>query len=378
MLTQQPDSRLPRLLSILNDPKQAATARRQAAYLLGEVKAPAARPDLEKALAADADVEVRSRAAAAVGKIGPADAALAAVLVAAIDRDAAWQVRHAAAEALERSGAARHAVPRLAELLRTDSASQVRAAAAKALRHAVAADRTVLEGLETALKDADLRVRLEAAGTLGVLAPRADAAVPVLIAVLQDAAAPASARTAAMEHLGRCGARAASAVPALIAVVQQEKFAKIGMIRHHTFASEAVVALGRIGPEAKEAIPLLIANLGKDFANPNWENRTTKYIPGRENPVALALARIGPAALPELRKAARDSQDVDQRRAAVIALGFLGPAAREAVPELEALQKQLEQDDESSQRDRFLARAVEKALANIARSDATLPKDVAD
>src|SRR5262249_22722176 len=57
----------------------------------------------------------------------------------------------------------------------------------------------------------------------------------------------------------------------------------------------AVRTMGRIGPGAKEAIPVLIDKLAEDEGNDH-------------HPVATALARIGPDALPELRRVFRESK----------------------------------------------------------------------
>jgi len=90
--------------------------------------------------------------------------------------------------------------------------------------------------------------------------------------------------------------------------------------------------MGRIGPGAKEAIPVLIDKLAEDEGNDH-------------HPVATALARIGPDALPELRRVFRESKHAAQRVAAIHALGYLGAAARQAVPDLEAALKEVQDKD---------------------------------
>jgi HEAT repeat protein len=82
----------------------------------------------------------------------------------------------------------------------------------------------------------------------------------------------------------------------------------------------AVTALGNIGPEAKDAVPELGAVL----------NRVT----GEDSKVVLeALTKIGAPSVPVFRKAMKDS-NVNDRAAAIEAVGKLGPAAKELVPDL--------------------------------------------
>src|SRR5205085_4604058 len=87
-------------------------------------------------------------------------------------------------------------------------------------------------------------------------------------------------RQAAATALGQIGPAAREAVPALTPLLRDPD----GDVR-----SAAFQALGRIGPAAAAAVPALVEALAD---------------PARRGPAAEALAAIGPAAVPELRKAA--------------------------------------------------------------------------
>jgi HEAT repeat protein len=130
--------------------------------------------------------------------------------------------------------------------------------------------------------------------------------VPELVQALKGRYA--ETRREAAEELVARGPQARAAVPALIEALRDPDFA----VRY--FAAEA---LGSIGPTAEAAIPALLA----------------AHYGG-----ASALARIGPPAVPALRKALRDPKP-GVRKTAAEALRDIGPPAREALPELSAALK---------------------------------------
>jgi hypothetical protein len=87
---------------------------------------------------------------------------------------------------------------------------------------------------------------------------------------------------------------------------------------------KAVYALGEMGPKAKDAIPVLIEALRR-------EPRPGESLPDN---AALALGKIGPAAVPALIDVLKDPNAAKAWPHAANALKVIGPAAREAVPVL--------------------------------------------
>jgi HEAT repeat protein len=248
----------------------------------------------------------------------------------------------------------------------------VRAAAAAALRFADPEDRASLDALRAALKDRALRVRVEAAGALARLTPAAPELPAVLIAGLEMDRERSATRYPAAKYLCRLGPRAKDAVPALIKLVKGGRLSP-GYVDE---IGQAVQALGKIGPGAKDAIPVLIDKLPSDRSHPNWPNNHG-YITEHDNPVAVALARIGPAAIPDLVRALKEDKDSHRRVGAVIALGYLGPAGKDALPELEAALKKARGKDNDWDEDwwHLAESALEKAIANIRNPKAVPPDD---
>jgi len=126
----------------------------------------------------------------------------------------------------------------------------------------------------------------------------------------------------AAEDLGQMGAAAKSAVPALVRAIED---------RDQQVWFHSVMALARIGPDAEEAIPALVAALDTS-KNPRGRDAMRRQVWYR---TAYALGRIGAAAMPSLLKAL-DDEKTSVRSGAAKALGFVGPAAKEATPQLVA------------------------------------------
>jgi HEAT repeat protein len=165
----------------------------------------------------------------------------------------------------------------------------------------------------------------------------------------------------AARYLNELGPRAAPAAAALGKVVEKGKY-ESHVIEQTWYA---VHALSRIGPAAKPAVPALLAKLGQDQSNPNWHSQQTNYVPVHDNRIAYTLARIGPDVVPDLLKVFKEDKDAHRRRAAVLALGFLGPPAKAAVPDLEAEAKRLAAKEEKTRDEQWLATALERALGRI-------------
>src|SRR5579871_6679404 len=97
------------------------------------------------------------------------------------------------------------------------------------------------------IKHNDPKVREKAAKAMGEMGPQAEAAVPALLAALEDSEPPV--RSAAIQALGAIGR---PAVAPLIDLLKHKEIPVRG---------NAALALGRIGPRAKAAVPALIMAL---------------------------------------------------------------------------------------------------------------------
>jgi HEAT repeat protein len=248
----------------------------------------AALPAVVKRLA-DADDNGRKAAADLLGQIGPA-AAPAVPLLIVCQADGSAPVRAAAANTLEKidklwieSAAARKAVPELVKLLARGSAPS-RAAAADVLAKMGRDAASAVPDLVRLLADSDAWVRQSALRALGKVGPRA---VPELAKVV--AGGDESSRKAAAELLGQIGPGASAGLGELVQRLADDSPA---------VREASAEALAKIDPrwarsaEAREAVPGLIGMLRST-------DRTTRQI-GAE-----ALGRIGPAAadaIPELTR----------------------------------------------------------------------------
>src|SRR5262249_26151409 len=136
-------------------------------------------------------------------------------------------------------------------------------------------------------------------------------AVPPVVKMLVTPGLDARGRTFLLSVLGETKDRPKTTVPALVGAL---KTARDPAVRR-----TALEALAVLGVEAKDAAPLALELL-RD--------------PEMRVEAAHALARFGAegkAAVPVLvEQLAADNRDV--RKAAVLSLGALGPAAKEAVP----------------------------------------------
>jgi WD40 repeat protein/HEAT repeat protein len=357
VLARRPDPRVRQLAEKLADATARSERRSMAAQTLGYLKDPDGRGPLVAALG-DPDAAVRRAAAGALGAIDDRGPEAIRALLRALKEDKDDQTRANAARALH-GPPAQAATAELLRALKEDKAPGVREAAAFALRGA-AAEPALLAALRAAFTDAQSwRVRVEAAMAVATLVPDDADGVGVLTAAL--ATNDTWAVRLAAQYLHELGPRAAPAAAALVKLVEK------GEYQAHSINQTwyAVHALARIGPAAKPAVPLLLARLSKDQANPNWYNPKTNYVPVGENMMAYTLARVGPDAVPELLKVFKEDKDAHRRRAAVLALGFLGPPAKAAVADLEAEAKQLAAKEDRTQDDKWMATALEKALGRI-------------
>jgi len=170
--------------------------------------------------------------------------------------------------------------------------------------------------LASALSDERLIVRLNVAAALGMIGPAAKAAVPELTGALKDKAP--LVREGAAVALGQIGPAAKAAAPELSDLVK-EKSQPAGV------RSASARALGAL--KAKEAVPLLTEAANGGEGGLRVAAAVALYAIDKEN------AKV---AIPVLRDVLKGADD-RARTAAVTALGYFGPNAKVAVPDLLAV-----------------------------------------
>jgi len=351
------DPRVGQLAARLGNLQESAARRMWAAAALGWIKDPAGQGPLLAALR-DPDATVRRAAPTALAEYQPLAGETVQALVRVLGEDPDDAARASAAWAL-RGPAAKAAKADLLRALQEDRAAGVRAGAAAALRGADA-DPVLLAALRAALAEAQpWTVRVQAAMAVAVLVPDDKEGVGVLASAL--ACKDESAEWSATMYLDELGPRAGPAAAALAKVAEKERYQPHSIDR----TWYAVRALSRIGPAAKPAVPVLLAKLGEDGSNPNPTLATTNYVEVSENMIAYTLAHIGPDVVPDLLRVFREDKYAHRRRAAVLALGYLGPPAKAAVADLEAEAKKLADREEKTQDDSWMATALERALGRI-------------
>jgi HEAT repeat protein len=381
--------------------EQAETRRLAslAAQGIGPAAAPLA-PRLAEALQ-DKDFNVQRQAAGALAKVGkPAVSALSAALKEGGSR------RLAAAALGEIGPAAAGAAPLLREALKGDDASLAQAAAVALLR--------VAPGDEAALAHL-----VKALARRGV----ADSGEVNIEGDLLNAARGEAAAEEAAEALGRVGKAAAAP---LVTALRERGGAKFMLVR----------ALGKVGPDAAECVPDLVAlaveGRGEQYLAQECHAALLEIGPAAVKPLLKALAkpgkgrdadearllavhflgrlgfgvkeavaplraiaadkeagdalrfealealgRLGPVAaadaVPLLLAALRDRTAAGRYRLrAAVAFSRLGPAAAEAVPDLLALRRVLDREDEAALDQAVLrlgAAAVEPLLKVVGQDD---------
>lgn len=311
------------------------------------------------------------------------------------DRDAGERLK--AAEVLGRYGPdARSAIPDLAGALR-DQDEGVRKAAAEALQQIGSVPLSQLAKVREALKDQSAEVRIAVIGILSVMGREAVEAVPDLVAALKDT--DKVVRHKAALALGQLGPIAKAAVPELAKALKDESpdvrvAAAAGLAKMQQAAQPALKEIGagltddnqdvrvslleavkNIGPDAKDLVPELrkalqvrdketrlgaIEALGS-IGDPAKEAVSelvdlTEYKELRAA-VTDTLVRIGKSAIPKLKEKLRHPRK-EVRLAAVQVLEKFGADAKSAAPDLQALFR-------SPQSDQEMRDAITKALRKI-------------
>jgi len=168
--------------------------------------------------------------------------------------------------------------------------------------------KVAVPALTKALRDGDEDLKVAAAYALRFIGPEAKAAVPELMELLKDK----ENKTWAIDALASIGPEAAAAAPQLMQILcdRSEK--------NENVRRGAALALVELGPAGVRS---LAEALEKEDAQTRWI-------------AVLGLACARPPAVTELVKAL-DDKEPRVRRHAIGWLGHIGPAAKEAIPELE-------------------------------------------
>jgi HEAT repeat protein len=269
------------------------------------------------ALKKDPEPLVRREVVAVLGRMGPDARSTLPALAAALTDDKDGSVREATARALE--GLLPHskaAVPELARALK-DSYPATRTAAAATLKELGADAKEALPQVLELIKDSkgkgseplarvyavQLAVRLASASEL----------VPVLAAVVGDAADDTQVRSAAAAALEPLGAKAEEAAGKLAEVAADPK-ADTGL------RQKALMALGKVSTDVKTVWPAVRKVLQDKHSG----------LRGQAVRVAGPLGKQEKEVIGQLEKVARADGNVEVRVAAIQELGGLGPAARSA------------------------------------------------
>ncbi len=354
------------------------TVRAHAASALGKL-APASKSAVEpltKALSDD-NLNVQINAAGALGALGPEAAGSAEALVTAMQEEEAALAIHAA-QALSQLGP--KAVPAVSKLLAEEDLRQL---AAMILGQMGPAAKPAVDALIAAIDEKNETVKRDVIVALALIGPEAKPASTKLMALLEDP--DAAARPAAAFALGKIGEKRAipllertAKVPgnprlqlacahALITLdPKNEKYITLAVPRFMNgldselplVRREVAEALGAIGTKAKSAVPKLTERLQKD------EDESVR------DQILATLAEIGPdsaeatSTIIELLK----SNVPRLRYTAVFALGRIGPAAKDAMPEL---RKNLREDDQ------FLQLLSAWAMVQIGAADGDVGREAA-
>ncbi|HEY3963679.1 MAG TPA: HEAT repeat domain-containing protein [Planctomycetaceae bacterium] len=295
-----------------------------AVIILGDI-GPAAhvavRPLLQLMSRAGHSTDLEREIVLALSRIGPAAKEAVPTLLAILG-DEANQARSAAAWALAKIGA-KETIPQLIAAFPKSAGSDLAITVPIAVMILNPEDEShfnwAREQVIGLLKHDSKAVRTEAALALATVGAKAAAAIPDLAAGLKDP--DPAIRNAFLTTLAAIGPESVGALPAIGKALGDP----VDSVR-----SSASHAVGMLGPAAKLAIPLLVQNLQREdpflqFASA-WA--LVRVEPQRE--------RLAEECLAPLRRGLVSSNP-QMRSDAAQTLGLLGSAAAKAMPDLEAL-----------------------------------------
>lgn len=328
---------VPALVQALGDPHWQICD--SAMHALIRIGPPAAAPLIQ--VLADPNSKIRGRSAYVLGRIRPAEPASVRALAQALS-DANVLFRMTVAKSLEVLGAdARDAVPALVRALHDDNQS-VRTSSSRALMRIGPTDPAVIpglihglsarfpdhyslvvigppacSGLVQVLTTGSSNARGEAALILGRIRPVEPFVLAALLKALHDDPAP-EVRGRAASSLGTIGSVDGSVIPALLQALQDPQ----PLVRQW-----AAGALGGIASRDRVRDPAMVRALIQALGDPD---------PDVRRGAAGALGSITPADQDTIHALVRALEGPHYSlavRAAVEALGRIGPAARPALVE---------------------------------------------
>lgn len=186
--------------------------------------------------------------------------------------------------------------------------------------------KSVLPKLIVVLDQPNQDLRLKVLITLQSFRPLAKDAIPAVIKCLKDDDKSIALSAATLLEL--MGTDAAAAVPALTEILKRDNFLSVHALR----------ALAKIGGPAKTAIPAMFQAV-RDHAQEQRQGHDNKYLTWRRY-VLDAISDLGPAAkdaVPDLLQMLKEEKGPPAD--VIHALGSIGPNAKEALPLLEAALK---------------------------------------
>lgn len=340
---------VPDLINALQDPNE--DVRHQAAVALGRIGTKAALPNLVQAIG-DPEVRVSQAAQQAIISLGALTDDDLPILSKFV-KDKNIGVRHYTIKAIAKVG--KPAVPLLLGLLKDPEISESVIEALLSIDK-LSMGKAEIPALVDALATKDRAVRVFVLAAILKVGPEAKTAVPAILKILKEES-DSTLRDMCMDGLEKIGAEAKDAAPYLTEALKDrasalraaEVLASIGGFRASSaigtltenlthndekLRARAAAGLLKIDPEQLPATSVRALTLA-----------ALKDTDERVRSVAVeALVKIGKGAVPGLVNVLQTDINSSLRLRACLALGEIGPAAKDALPVVNAVAS----DDRSS------------------------------